>query len=43
MDRFNANKIIAIGFVLTAFAIYAIGQVAGNLACWWWWCSWAAP
>ena len=31
MDRFNPNKIIAIGFVLTAFAIYAIGQVAGNL------------
>ena len=31
MDRFNANKIIAIGFALTAFAIYAIGQVAGNL------------
>ena len=28
MDRFNANKIIATGFVLTAFAIYAIGQVA---------------
>jgi AAHS family 4-hydroxybenzoate transporter-like MFS transporter len=31
MDRFNPNKIIAIGFVLTAFAIYAIGQVSGNL------------
>jgi MFS transporter, AAHS family, 4-hydroxybenzoate transporter len=31
MDRFNANKIIATGFVLTAFAIYGIGQVAGNL------------
>ncbi len=31
MDRYNANKIIATGFVLTAFAIYAIGQVAGNL------------
>jgi AAHS family 4-hydroxybenzoate transporter-like MFS transporter len=31
MDRFNANKIIAVGFVLTAFAIYAIGQVSGNL------------
>src|SRR3954454_1648939 len=32
MDRFNANKIIATGFVLTALAIYAIGQVAGNLS-----------
>ena len=32
MDRFNANVIIAIGFALTAVAIYAIGQVAGNLA-----------
>src|SRR3954452_24655122 len=31
MDRFNPNKIIAVGFVLTAFAIYAIGQVSGNL------------
>jgi MFS transporter, AAHS family, 4-hydroxybenzoate transporter len=32
MDRFNGNKIIAVGFALTAVAIYAIGQVAGNLA-----------
>jgi MFS transporter, AAHS family, 4-hydroxybenzoate transporter len=32
MDRFNANRIIAIGFALTAVAIYAIGQTAGNLA-----------
>jgi len=31
MDRFNGNKIIATGFVLTAFSIYAIGHVAGNL------------
>jgi AAHS family 4-hydroxybenzoate transporter-like MFS transporter len=31
MDRFNANKIIAAGFALTAVAVYAIGQVAGNL------------
>jgi AAHS family 4-hydroxybenzoate transporter-like MFS transporter len=31
MDRFNANKIIAVGFALTAVAIYAIGQTAGNL------------
>ncbi|QCO19782.1 MFS transporter (plasmid) [Azospirillum brasilense] len=31
MDRFNANRIIAFGFVLTYGAVYAIGQVAGNL------------
>ncbi|WP_042703883.1 MFS transporter [Azospirillum sp. B506] len=31
MDRFNANKIIAVGFVLTFVAVYAVGQVAGNL------------
>ncbi|HUL67597.1 MAG TPA: MFS transporter, partial [Burkholderiaceae bacterium] len=31
MDRFNGNRIIAIGYALTAVAIYAIGQVAGNL------------
>ena len=31
MDRFNANRIIAIGYALTAVAIFAIGQVAGNL------------
>ena len=32
MDRFNANVIIAVGFALTAVAVYAIGQMAGNLA-----------
>ena len=32
MDRFNANVIIAVGFALTAVAVYAIGQAAGNLA-----------
>jgi hypothetical protein len=32
MDRFNANVIIAVGFALTAVAVYAIGQLAGNLA-----------
>ncbi len=32
MDRFNANLVIAAGFVLTAVAIWAIGQAAGNLA-----------
>ncbi|MFO1071830.1 MAG: MFS transporter [Geminicoccaceae bacterium] len=31
MDRFNANLIIAFGFALTAAAVYAVGQVAGNL------------
>lgn len=31
MDRFNGNKIIAVGFALTSVAIYAIGQTAGNL------------
>ena len=31
MDRFNANRIIAVGYALTAVAIYAIGQTAGNV------------
>ena len=31
MDRFNGNKIIAVGYALTAVSIYAIGQVAGNV------------
>ena len=31
MDRFNGNWIIAIGYALTAVAIFAIGQAAGNL------------
>ena len=31
MDRFNGNWIIATGYALTAVAIYAIGQVAGNV------------
>ncbi len=31
MDRFNANRIIAVGYVLTAASIFAIGQVAGNV------------
>ncbi len=30
MDRFNANRIIAAGYALTAVLIFAIGQVAGN-------------
>ena len=31
MDRFNGNRIIAIGYALTALAIFSIGQVAGNV------------
>ncbi|WP_174875559.1 MFS transporter [Vogesella oryzae] len=31
MDRFNADRIIAIGFLLTALSIYAVGQVVGNV------------
>jgi AAHS family 4-hydroxybenzoate transporter-like MFS transporter len=31
MDRFNGNKIIAVGFALTAVAVWAVGQAAGNL------------
>ncbi len=31
MDRFNANKIIALGFAATAVLVYAVGQAAGNV------------
>lgn len=31
MDRTNANYVIALGYVLTAVAIYAIGQAVGNV------------
>jgi AAHS family 4-hydroxybenzoate transporter-like MFS transporter len=31
MDRFNANRIIAAGYLLTAVLIFAIGQVSGNV------------
>ena len=31
MDRFNGNKIIAVGYALTAAAIYAIGQTVGSV------------
>ena len=31
MDRFNGNKIIAVGYALTAGSIYAIGQMAGSV------------
>ena len=31
MDRFNGNKIIAVGYVATAVLIWAIGQAAGNV------------
>ena len=32
MDRFNANRVIAVGFALTAVSIYAIGQVGSSIA-----------
>ncbi len=32
MDRFEPNRVIAIGFALTAVAVYAIGQAAGQAA-----------
>jgi MFS transporter, AAHS family, 4-hydroxybenzoate transporter len=31
MDRFNANKIVAAGYILTAVAVYTIGQTVGNV------------
>ncbi|MRV70370.1 MFS transporter [Duganella sp. FT92W] len=31
MDRYDANRVIAIGFALTAVAIYAVGQAAGDV------------
>ena len=31
MDRFNANKIIAFGFVVTAALVYVIGRAADNV------------
>lgn len=31
MDRFNPNRIIAVGFALTAVAIWAIGQSSGHV------------
>ena len=31
MDRFNGNRIIAVGYALTSVAIYAIGQVSGSV------------
>lgn len=31
MDRFNATRIIAVGYALTAVSIWWIGQTAGNL------------
>ena len=30
MDRYNANKIIALGYLLTAVSIYLIGQTVGH-------------
>ena len=31
MDRYNANRVVAIGYALTAVSICAIGQVSGNI------------
>ena len=31
MDRFNANRVLMIGYVITAILIYMIGQSVGNL------------
>lgn len=31
MDHFNGNRVLAVGYALTALSIYAIGQVAGNV------------
>lgn len=31
MDRFEANRVVAAGYVLTALAIYGIGQVTGSV------------
>lgn len=31
MDHFNGNRILAVGYALTALSIYAIGQVASNV------------
>lgn len=31
MDRFQADRVVAIGFLLTAAAVYVIGQVVGQL------------
>jgi AAHS family 4-hydroxybenzoate transporter-like MFS transporter len=31
MDRFNANSVVAVGYVLTAIAVYFIGQAVGNV------------
>ena len=32
MDRYNANWVIAIGYVLTALSVFAIGQVIGSFS-----------
>jgi len=31
MDRFNANRVIAVCYALTAISVYCIGQAAGNV------------
>lgn len=31
MDKFNGNRVIMVGYLITAVCVYAIGQVVGNL------------
>jgi AAHS family 4-hydroxybenzoate transporter-like MFS transporter len=31
MDRYNANPVVAIGYILTALAVYLVGQTTGAL------------
>ena len=31
MDRFNATRVVAVAYALTAVAVYAVGQAAGNV------------
>lgn len=32
MDRFNGNRVVAVGYLLTALAIAAVGQAAGSVS-----------
>ena len=43
MDRFNANKIIAVGFALTAWRSTRSARRPATSACWCWSCSSPAP
>ena len=31
MDKFNAQKVVAVGYALTAVLVYAVGQAMGNI------------